>query len=863
MKQLKHFTLITLLLLSMFSVGIAQQKDDPKGLGKTASFTQVLKQKIATKQGINQRSEAASITVSTPDAGEVTLNIKYNALKGTDLTLVGEANGKAENSFFIKSEGSALKGNIILKDQNKAYEYYSDAEGNAYIKEKRMDKVMCVEYAALSPMKIKEAAKSAAPTEVAEAPNNLQSLPGAEAVVLLDFDGYQLPSGTGWLNGNSWYAPASGMSDSQITEAWELISEDYRPYNVNITTSQSVFDSYPMGRRVRCVFTPANDPAPGAGGVAYVGAFGYNDWPCWVFMMDGKVGGEAASHEIGHTVGLGHDGRTNPNEGYFLGHGDWAPIMGAGYYKPISQWSRGEYAYANNQEDDLSIMQQYIQRRGDDHGNNFAGSTFMDKDGAGNVATQYGVISTTGDVDMFRFTCGTGNVSLDINTVGRHGDLDVLVNLYEGSTGNLIGVFNGGGLNTHLDAYLDAGTYYLGVDGTGAGDPATNGYTDYASLGSFWITGVIPAGGGGGGGDYLSWEAHNQPGKIIRHAGNRGRIDSNVSPAADGNWKMVPGLAGAGVSFESTNFPGRFLRHRGGEIWLDNNDGSQLFKEDATFFARAGLADGNKYSFESYNFPGRFIRHRNSQLFNESITNDLGRSDATFAKLGNGNLPGGSSSFTIEAENFTSMSGVQTEGCSEGGSNVGWIDNGDWMSYANINFASTGRYLIEYRVATPNAGGVLSADLDAGANVLGTINIPNTGGWQSWTTVSHTVNVNAGTYPFGIYAQAGGWNINWIKVSYQGAAAAQAQSTPALAEAALLTQDDFNLYPNPASQSIKIGFANGTAEIKVMNALGHEVIAASSVEPNSEINISNLKRGIYFIQIKKDDVSKVKRFIKE
>ena len=116
----------------------------------------------------------------------------------------------------------------------------------------------------------------------------------------------------------------------------------------------------------------------------------------------------------------------------------------------------------------------------------------------------------------------------------------------------------------------------------------------------------------------------------------------------------------------------------------------------------------------------------------------------------------------IEAENFTNQSGVQTEGCSEGGLNVGWIDAGDWMVYGNIAFPNSGTYRVEYRVASVS-GAMLSLDLNGGAVQLGQVAIPATGGWQNWTTVSHTVTINAGTYNVGLYAPQTGWNINWIK----------------------------------------------------------------------------------------------------
>lgn len=121
-------------------------------------------------------------------------------------------------------------------------------------------------------------------------------------------------------------------------------------------------------------------------------------------------------------------------------------------------------------------------------------------------------------------------------------------------------------------------------------------------------------------------------------------------------------------------------------------------------------------------------------------------------------------SLGIEAESFSAQAGVQTEACSEGGSDVGWIDTGDWMAYNNITFPSSGTYRVEYRVASVG-GGTLSLDLNAGGILLGQVAVPATGGWQNWTTVSHTVTVAAGTYNLGVFAQQGGWNINWIRIT--------------------------------------------------------------------------------------------------
>jgi endo-1,3(4)-beta-glucanase len=120
---------------------------------------------------------------------------------------------------------------------------------------------------------------------------------------------------------------------------------------------------------------------------------------------------------------------------------------------------------------------------------------------------------------------------------------------------------------------------------------------------------------------------------------------------------------------------------------------------------------------------------------------------------------------TVQAEAYSAMNGVQTEPTTDagGGLNVGWIDAGDWMAYANITLPSAGTYRIEYRVASPN-GSRLSSDLNAGSVLLGMVDIPATGGWQNWTTVSQTVTLPAGPISLGVFAQQGGWNLNWIRI---------------------------------------------------------------------------------------------------
>ena len=123
----------------------------------------------------------------------------------------------------------------------------------------------------------------------------------------------------------------------------------------------------------------------------------------------------------------------------------------------------------------------------------------------------------------------------------------------------------------------------------------------------------------------------------------------------------------------------------------------------------------------------------------------------------------------IQAEAFNVQQGVQTETTSDagGGQNVGWLDAGDSMVYnAVLPPNNTNNYTITYRVASNVAGGgELQLAQPGGNKVYGTVAIPNTNGWQNWTTVSHTVFIPTGETNLAILVKKGGWNLNWFEIN--------------------------------------------------------------------------------------------------
>jgi len=132
----------------------------------------------------------------------------------------------------------------------------------------------------------------------------------------------------------------------------------------------------------------------------------------------------------------------------------------------------------------------------------------------------------------------------------------------------------------------------------------------------------------------------------------------------------------------------------------------------------------------------------------------------------------------IQAEAFAATSGVQVISTQDvgGGQNVDNVGAGNWMAFTGLNIPTTGVYQIEYRVASPSAS-MFSSDLNAGSIQLGNVNVPATGGSQVWTTVTQTVTLDAGSYSFGIYAQQGGWSMNWFRITKVGASSSSVASS--------------------------------------------------------------------------------------
>lgn len=367
-------------------------------------------------------------------------------------------------------------------------------------------------------------------------PPALHSRPGSSKILFLDFNGHVI-EGTRWNTTrgvSSWNClPYDSDGDtgtfstselSTITQVWERVSEDFSPFDVDVTTEEPVTWTWTTAH---ALITPGLDasgvscPHNGSGGIAYLDVFGDFDYsynysgdcysPVWCRDYDAADAAEVISHELGHNLALSHDGLEDATgttiDAYYDGHENgsisWGTIMGSSYNDDISQWSKGEYFRANNTaDDDLAKISSNLGYRPDDHGDSIGSADAMNTNASG-YWVESGVVETTGDLDTFSFeVSSTGQVDISASPYRAAsdtwgGNLDISLELYDGVSA-LIATNNpvleaGASILTNLPS----GIYYLQVKPTGVGNPLVDpptGYALYASLGQYKIS-IVPPGG--------------------------------------------------------------------------------------------------------------------------------------------------------------------------------------------------------------------------------------------------------------------------------------------------------------------------------------------------------------------------------
>ena len=211
-----------------------------------------------------------------------------------------------------------------------------------------------------------------------------------------------------------------------------------------------------------------------------------------------------------------------------------------------------------------------------------------------------------------------------------------------------------------------------------------------------------------------------------------------------------------------------------------------------------------------------------------------------------------------EAEDYNSQNGIQTEDCSDtdGGINVGFIENGDWLRYNSLDFGS-GAASFEARVASATNGGNLEIRLDSPTGTLaGTCVVSGTGGWQTWITKSCSVSGLSGIHD--IYLKFSGssgylFNINWWKFNPEVTDVEENSSSKEKPHSFFLEQN----YPNPFNPTTVINYQlpeGAFVVLKVFDLLGREIKTLVNEHQDSgkysvQFSSLNLSSGLYLYKI--------------
>lgn len=202
----------------------------------------------------------------------------------------------------------------------------------------------------------------------------------------------------------------------------------------------------------------------------------------------------------------------------------------------------------------------------------------------------------------------------------------------------------------------------------------------------------------------------------------------------------------------------------------------------------------------------------------------------------------------VEAENFIYNSGLQLETTTDtgGGQNIGFTNTGDYLDY-RIGVAEAGEYAVAFRIASDGQTGRIELQqLTKTYEVLNTvtINVPVTGGWQTWQTISTTMDLDAGSGLLRLKILHPEFNINWIKFSQ-----------PIINSVPDQRQGSLNIYPNPASHELIIEaptdgvFYDTALTIKSLNGSTIKKFGNLNLASAAPVYVGDLTAGIYVVEL--------------
>jgi hypothetical protein len=359
----------------------------------------------------------------------------------------------------------------------------------------------------------------------------LHSRSGASKVIYLDFTGDTTPAGI-----NAWGPYVGTQYDTngvpgsfaqsehdQMQSIWQRVAEDFAPFDVDVTTEEPTFEAIDrgsladlnFGTRVAIVSSPSTPICTGCGGAAIQDSFDTTvahklKQPVWVFeknLVTTKAIAEAVSHEVGHTLGLIHDtncgvASPTPCPNLYQGHANWAPIMGLSYYRPVTQWARGQYPQHDHTNNEIFTLSSKLGWVPDGP----IGSTPIDMGVVSTSASIDGISGYEADVDawstidhdFYRFFAPTaGTYTVSATPAPTSPNLDISMTVFDGANlsvtedpvSGMASADVATGMNATLSLnLLQPGWHTVAILPAETDFSGTTGYSQYGTMGTYKLT---------------------------------------------------------------------------------------------------------------------------------------------------------------------------------------------------------------------------------------------------------------------------------------------------------------------------------------------------------------------------------------
>jgi endoglucanase len=200
----------------------------------------------------------------------------------------------------------------------------------------------------------------------------------------------------------------------------------------------------------------------------------------------------------------------------------------------------------------------------------------------------------------------------------------------------------------------------------------------------------------------------------------------------------------------------------------------------------------------------------------------------------------------IESEDFENQKGLQLENTTDTGlgENIGYTDAEDYAEYL-IYISEDGNYNLNVRTAAQSDSGKIEFELSNKGitQSVSIVDLPVTGGWQSWETTTVKTTLTAGIYTLRMKVLESGFNMNWFAFEFTSSLSVKDTLAASV-----------KVFPNPFSDSFNLKLSNQQI-LKSLRFVDISGRLINKIKPNlltNVYNLSNLKAGIYFLIIETD-----------